>query len=85
MREEIGFNHSFRVSRNYRRYNFSDGDIVCTGTPADIRKVARDLEKSGYVPTFSKPPIMREGRLYRIRFSEYWRVGVRYTISRICG
>lgn len=82
MKEFTGFTGTFTVSKKCIAI-FPDADIVVTGSPSDIRKVCHDLEKAGYYNLYESVPIMREGRIYQVRFPENMSVGNRtYVVSR---
>ena len=73
---------TFKVSKNCIA-TFPDADIIVTGSPSDIRKVCRDLEKTGYYNLYENAPVMREGRIYSVRFPETPSIGNReYVVSR---
>ena len=48
---------------------------IATGSPADIRKVIKDIEAEGMYNIHAQKPIMREGRLYSIEWPEVPSVG----------
>ena len=60
---------NFRASKDAYVLDF-------TGSPSDIRKGIKYVEKLGIKPTYCNFPIMREGRLYNLFVDEgYWVVG----------
>lgn len=82
MKRFTGFTGTFTVSKKCIA-TFPDADVVVTGSPADIRKVCRDLETADYYNLYENTPIMREGRTYQVRFPEAPSVGNRtYVVSR---
>lgn len=82
MKTFTGFTGTFKVSKKCHA-DFPDSDIIVTGSPSDIRKVVRDIEKAGYYNLYENAPIMREGRTYQVRFPENWSVGdCTYIVSR---
>lgn len=82
MKQFTGFTGTFTVSKKCIA-TFPDADIIVTGSPSDIRKVCRDLERTGYYNLYEDAPIMREGRTYQVRFPENWSVGNHaYVVSR---
>ena len=70
------------MSRHFRIH--SDGQTVtAVGSPADIRRVIRQIEREGYYPLFAGNPVMREGRLYSCSFTNKYADGCRtYTVGR---
>lgn len=82
MKTFTGFAGTFKVSKKCHA-DFSDSDIIVTGSPSDIRKVVRDIETAGYYNLYENAPIMREGRIYSVRFPETPSIGNReYVVSR---
>lgn len=82
MKRFNGLTQWFTVSKKCHA-DFPDADIIVTGSPSDIRKVVRDIEKAGYYNLYENAPIMREGRVYQVRFPETPSVGNReYVVSR---
>lgn len=82
MKKFTGFTGCWKASKKCIA-TFPDADIVVTGSPADIRKVCRDLEKAGYYNLYENAPIMREGHTYQVRFPESWSLGNHaYIVSR---
>lgn len=82
MKQFTGFTGTFTVSKKCIA-TFPDADVVVTGSPSDIRKVVRDIEKAGYYNLYVDAPIMREGCTYQVRFPENWSVGdCTYIVSR---
>lgn len=73
-----------RFSKAFRYYEDEESRTrIATGSPADIRKVIRDLEVEGMYNIHSQNPIMREGRLYSIEWPEVPSVGNRtYSVGR---
>lgn len=57
------------MSKNYRYFS-EDDYIVIIGSPSDIRKVTRSLEADGYYNLYCDRPVLREGRLYYVRYPE---------------
>lgn len=82
MKRFTGFAGTFKVSKKCHA-DFPDSDIIVTGSPSDIRKVCRDIETVGYYNLYENAPIMREGRIYSVRFPETPSIGNReYVVSR---
>lgn len=82
MKRFTGFAGTFTVSKKCIA-TFPDADVVVTGSPSDIRKVVRDIETAGYYNLYENAPIMREGRIYSVRFPETLSIGNReYVVSR---
>lgn len=75
-------NIAITVSRKFRDYHYSDGYVKCVGSPSDIRKICHVLDMIGYKRMYSDAPVMHEGRTYQVQFSEYWHLGVTYTVYR---
>ena len=57
------------MSKNYRCFSEADYNVII-GSPSDIRKVIRSLEADGYYNLYCDRPVLREGRLYYVRFPE---------------
>ena len=57
------------MSKNYKQFAEEDY-IVTVGSPSDIRKVIRSLEADGYYNLYCDRPVLREGRLYYVRYPE---------------
>lgn len=82
MKRFNGLTQWFTVSKKCHA-DFIGADVIVTGSPADIRKICRDLEVAGYYNLYENAPIMREGRTYQVLFPEVPSVGNRtYMVSR---
>lgn len=78
----VGYIGTFFVSKKCTTI-FDGTDNIVTGSPSDIRKVCRILRRGGYYNLYENAPIMREGRIYSVRFPETPSVGNReYVVSR---
>lgn len=68
---------TWKMSNKFGIGTYAEGDednvklrCIVTGSPADIRKMAKIAVAHGYIPYHCGHPIMREGRLYEIHFVE---------------
>lgn len=73
------------MSKKFRM--FKDGDeFVAVGSPADIRRVIRNLESDGLYHLRRDHPVMREGRTYTVAWPVDCCAGNRtYSVGRYRG
>lgn len=71
-------------NRSKKFYTYeADGEYISVGSPSDIRKEMKRLEEEGFYNLYCDKPIMREGRIYTVRWAVSPSDGHTYCVGRL--